>query len=103
MGQKIALVDKTPGLTRDRREGTTEILGVPVRLVDTAGWEDVETIDDTKELKRSINRKMMGDMINQTRQALVYSDLAIFMLNTREGILPNDIALYKWLVEKKAA
>lgn len=46
---------------------------------------------------------MMTDMINQTRQALIYSDLAIFMLNSREGILPNDLALYKWLVEKKAA
>jgi small GTP-binding protein len=67
MGKKIALVDKTPGLTWDRREGLTEILGVQVRIVDTAGWEDVKTIDDSKAIKRSINKQMMADMINQTR------------------------------------
>lgn len=47
LGKRVALVDKMPGLTRDRWEGVTEILGIPVRLVDTAGWEDIDTIDDS--------------------------------------------------------
>ena len=28
MGQQIALVDRTPGLTRDRREGVTDLFGI---------------------------------------------------------------------------
>ncbi len=36
-------------------------------------------------------------MLTQTRNALIYSDLALFVLDTREGITYNDVALYKWL------
>ena len=39
MGSRVALVDRTPGLTRDRREGITELFNIPIRLVDTAGFE----------------------------------------------------------------
>jgi predicted GTPase len=28
---------------------------------------------------------------------LIYSDLALFVLDSREGITYNDVALYKWL------
>lgn len=37
-------------------------------------------------------------MMKQTRNALIYSDLALFLLDSREGINYNDVALYKWLV-----
>ena len=36
-------------------------------------------------------------MMKQTRNALLYSDLALFVMDTREGITYNDVALYKWL------
>ena len=36
-------------------------------------------------------------MLRQTRNALIYSDLALFVLDSREGITYNDVALYKWL------
>ena len=36
-------------------------------------------------------------MLTQTRNALIYSDLALFVLDSREGITYNDVALYKWL------
>jgi GTP-binding protein len=39
MGERLALVDSTPGLTRDRREGITHLFNIPIRLVDTAGYE----------------------------------------------------------------
>jgi GTPase len=40
MGKKLALVDRTPGLTRDRREGITHLFDIPIRVVDTAGFEE---------------------------------------------------------------
>ena len=49
MGKKIALVDRTPGLTRDRREGISNFIiltiiahlfDIPIRIVDTAGFEE---------------------------------------------------------------
>ena len=37
----------------------------------------------------------------QTRNALIYSDLALFLMDSREGITYNDVALYKWLTYHK--
>ena len=36
-------------------------------------------------------------MLRQTRNALIYADLALFVLDAREGITWQDVALYKWL------
>ncbi len=38
VGKKLALVDDTPGVTRDRRESDAELLGLKFRIVDTAGF-----------------------------------------------------------------
>lgn len=62
-----AITDSMPGLTRDRKEIVSNLFEVPVRLVDTAGWEG-----DEGEVE--IKRKMM----DQTRQALIYADLGTF-------------------------
>jgi GTP-binding protein len=97
MGKKLAMVDRTPGLTRDRREGVTTLFEIPVRFVDTAGFESSAKLDDDDLKGRSLNRTMLQDMMQQTRNALIYSDLALFVLDTREGITFNDVALYKWL------
>ncbi len=40
-------------------------------------------------------------MLRQTRNALIYSDLALFMLDARQGIDYSDVALYKWLTDEK--
>ena len=40
VGSRAALVDNTPGLTRDRREGTARIADLDFRAIDTAGLEE---------------------------------------------------------------
>ena len=40
VGKKLALVDDTPGVTRDRREGAANLLGLEFNVVDTAGYEN---------------------------------------------------------------
>jgi GTP-binding protein len=54
MGKRLALVDRTPGLTRDRREGITHLFDIPIRIVDTAGYEGT-TKDETLDV-RNLNR-----------------------------------------------
>ena len=40
VGKRVALVDDSPGVTRDRREGEGRLLGLEFRVMDTAGFED---------------------------------------------------------------
>lgn len=110
VGKQLALVDKTPGLTRDRREAVFHdgIFDIPIRLVDTAGFEGQDTLSLTSELhqkshvqsalkRRKMNRHLLEEMLRQTRNALIYADLALFVMDAREGITWQDVALYNWL------
>ena len=42
VGKKLALVDDTPGVTRDRREGGATLAGLDFTIVDTAGLEEAK-------------------------------------------------------------
>ena len=90
-----------PGLTRDRREGVfNDVFDVPIRIVDTAGFEGSSDMDDRKLGQRNLNKNLVNEMMKQTRNALLYSDLALFVIDSRDGITNNDIALYNWLTYK---
>lgn len=78
VGKRIALVDDTPGVTRDRREGEGSIGDISFRLVDTAGYEDVT--DDSLEAR----------MRQQTEAAIEEADVIFFMIDARAGVTPLD-------------
>jgi GTP-binding protein len=46
-GKRLAIVDNTPGVTRDRREGKASISDMKFTLIDTAGLDD--STDDSLE------------------------------------------------------
>lgn len=77
-GKKLAIVNDTPGVTRDWREADTNLLGKPVVIIDTAGLE--ENFDDS----------IQGRMRRQTEQAIDNCDVAVFMIDGRAGITPMD-------------
>ncbi len=60
-----------------------------LRIIDTAGVDDFEESNDYDEI--------VNKTIQQTRQALVHSDLALFLLDSRQGITPTDVQLARWL------
>ncbi|QCG96534.1 ribosome biogenesis GTPase Der [Azospirillum sp. TSA2s] len=77
-GKKLALVDDTPGVTRDWRSAPAHVGGLSFTVVDTAGLEDVT--DDSLEAR----------MRRQTEQALERADVALFIIDARAGITPLD-------------
>jgi len=85
VGKKLALVDDQPGVTRDRRFGDANLLGLEFTIVDTAGWED----DDPASLP--------GRMRAQTEAALQGADAALFTIDARAGITPLDEEIARWL------
>jgi GTP-binding protein len=85
VGKKLALVDDQPGVTRDRRFGDAELLGLKFQIVDTAGWED----EDAESLP--------GRMRRQTEAALESAEVALFVMDARAGLTPLDEEIARWL------
>ncbi|HKR16636.1 ribosome biogenesis GTPase Der [Rhizorhapis sp.] len=87
VGKRLALVDDQPGVTRDRREGDAELLGLKFRVMDTAGYEDEDP------------RTLPGRMRAQTEAAVASADAALFLIDARAGITPLDEEIARWLRE----
>lgn len=85
VGRRAALVDDMPGVTRDWREGTANLGGMDLTVIDTAGLEDVS--DDRLEAR----------MMQQTVQALERADLALLLIDARVGVTPLDRHFAGWL------
>jgi GTP-binding protein len=85
VGRRLALVDDTPGLTRDRREGKARIGELEFTVIDTAGLEDAD--GDTLE----------AGMQSQTVRALDEADVALFLIDSRAGVTPLDEHFADWL------
>jgi GTPase len=85
VGRKLALVDDRPGVTRDRREGDAELLGLNFRVIDTAGYED----EDPETLP--------GRMRAQTMAAVAEADAVLFLVDARAGVTPLDEEIGRWL------
>ncbi len=80
VGQKLALVDDTPGVTRDRREGEGKLGDLEFTLVDTAGLDEGP--------KGSLTARMQ----EQTETAIALADALFFVIDARMGLTPNDRA-----------
>lgn len=78
VGRKVALVDDTPGVTRDRREGDVRSGDLRFRLIDTAGLEE------------SAPETLAGRMRQGTEAAIADADLVLFVMDARAGVTPSD-------------
>lgn len=85
VGRRLALVDETPGVTRDRREGTGRIADLEFRVFDTAGLEDAD------------DAALEGRMRLQTEQAVGDSDVVLMVIDARAGVTPLDAHFARWL------
>lgn len=77
-GRKLAIVDDQPGVTRDRKFATGRIGDLDLELIDTAGFEDVS--DESLEAR----------MRQQTERAIQEAEVALFLIDARDGVMPLD-------------
>ena len=85
VGKKLALVDDTPGVTRDRRPGEAKLVDLRFTIIDTAGLEEAGA--DTLE----------GRMRAQTEAAIDEADLSLFLVDAKAGLTPVDKVLGEML------
>lgn len=76
--RRDAIVDSTPGVTRDRNYGKSEWNGMEFSVIDTGGY--VRGSDDVFE----------GEIRKQVELAIDEADVIIFVVDVEEGITPMD-------------
>jgi GTP-binding protein len=79
-GKKLAIVDDTPGVTRDRREANGSLGDLDLALIDTAGFED------------ATDASLEARMRAQTEFAIRDADVILFLVDARVGVTPVDEA-----------
>jgi GTPase len=85
VGRRLALVDDTPGVTHDRREGEGRIADLDFRVIDTAGLEEAAPAS------------LAGRMQAQTGRALGDADVGLLLIDGREGVTETDRHFASWL------
>ncbi|TIP03221.1 MAG: ribosome biogenesis GTPase Der [Mesorhizobium sp.] len=78
VGKKLALVDDTPGVTRDRRVHAAKLYDLHFDVIDTAGFEDAAA------------STLPGRMRQQTEIAIREADLIFFTVDAKSGLMPDD-------------
>lgn len=85
VGKKQAIIEDTPGVTRDRLYGTVKYRDYSFHLIDTGG------IDLSKEL--------FNDEIKmQAEIAINEADIVVFVVDGKEGLTSNDREVQKMLI-----
>jgi GTP-binding protein len=85
VGRREAIVEATPGVTRDRRVGEAKLADLRFQVIDTAGLDEAQ--DESLEAR----------MRAQTEQALAEADLALLLVDARAGVTPLDQHFANWL------
>ncbi len=80
VGQKLALVDDEPGVTRDRREGEARLGDLQFTVIDTAGLDE------------GTRGSLTARMQEQTETAIKLADALMFVVDARAGLTPTDRA-----------
>ena len=85
IGQRLSIVDDTPGVTRDRIYGDAEWLGKEITLIDTGGIEP--KTDDI----------ILSKMRQQAALAIDLASVIIFVTDIKSGVVAADIEVASML------
>ncbi len=82
VGERAAVVEEEPGVTRDRKVLTAEWIGVPFSIMDTGGWLAGGSALDSK-------------VSQQAEQALAEADVILLVVDVTTGVTDEDLAAAK--------
>ncbi len=78
VGRRLAIVDASPGVTRDWREGQGRLGPLRFRVIDTAGLEEADP------------RSLAGRMSARSFAAAAGADAVLLVVDARTGLTPLD-------------
>ena len=88
IGERVAIVEDTPGVTRDRIYGEVEWLSTKFNIIDTGG---IEISDEP----------LMAQVRHQAELAIEEADVIIFIVNGRDGVTSADQEVANILYKSK--
>ena len=95
-GRRLALVHDRPGVTRDRRAAEARLGDLRFRVLDTAG---LDPRGESPARAAAFERRVR----EQTERAVAEADLVLFVLDAREGLVPEDETIARLLRRANAA
>ena len=85
VGARRALVDPTPGVTRDRISGAARLGHLNFTAIDTAGLDEGPP------------ESLEGRLRQQTAAALAQADVALMLIDAKSGLTALDRHFARWL------
>ncbi len=105
--QHKAITHDMPGVTRDRHYGITTFNDknddrpLDAILVDTGGFYPTQVDESGKDDKEVNANKFFNIMTTHAQQAIEESDLVLFVVDVREGVLPFDKTIANYIRKQK--
>lgn len=87
VGQRVSIVDDTPGVTRDRIYGEVEWQGRSATIIDTGGIEPYS--DDV----------ILSQMRVQAELAIETADVIVLVCDVRSGVVATDLEVAQMLIK----
>jgi GTP-binding protein len=81
LGQRKAIVEDFPGVTRDRHYAEVTRYAKPFLLIDTGGFEPASS------------DRLLTQMREQTQLAVEEADIILFVMDVRDGLTASDIEI----------
>ena len=78
LSKRHAIVDPQEGITRDRIYGEMEWCGQEIKFIDTGGF----IYDDKNQFNKLVR--------TQSNDAMKEADFVLFMVDAKQGVMPND-------------
>ena len=88
-GERISIVEDTPGVTRDRIYADAEWLDKKFTLIDTGGLEP-----DSEDL-------ILRQMLRQAELAIEMADVIMFIVDVKAGVMDDDLQVANMLRKTK--
>jgi small GTP-binding protein len=90
VGEKLAIVDATPGTTRDWKQGLGALGGLRFNVIDTPGIDPVEAASD----------KLAKGMLALTMGAISKAQVLLYVIDWRVGVTEEDARLCRLIKQQ---
>ena len=106
VGQRVAITDSTPGVTRDPLHHTATLASLQFTVIDTAGLEPIQSfLSQPPSPSQLINKQNPSQLLQyhiqqQTRRTVRHCHIALFLIDARQPLTEEDVQYARMVREE---